>query len=127
MSLNWNIENIENHKQVCFLEDGKMNPVTNALIWSTISVGLGSITDKNVDEFSARFRVIEKIHGPFVMKDGKDYYLTDEEIAAHIGLYCNVSNETRAQWASRIFVKKQTSVTEDHARRFRADRERVTA
>ena len=45
MALNWNIENIKDNKSVCWMEDGKMNPVTNALIWSTISVGLGSITD----------------------------------------------------------------------------------
>lgn len=127
MSLSWNVENIKNYKEVCWLEDGKLNPVTNALIWSTISVGLGSITDKNLDEFVARFRIIEKLHGPTIYRDGKEAQLTDEEIAAHVGLYCNVSNETRAQWARRIFVTKQTSITEDYARTFRIDQAKVTA
>jgi hypothetical protein len=127
MSLNWNIEQVKDNKQVCWLEDGQMNPVTHTLIYSTISVGLGSITDKNLDEFVARFRIIEKLHGPLIWRDGKESLLTDEEITAHVGLYCNVSNETRAQWARRIFVTKQTSITEDYARSFRGKHEKVSA
>jgi hypothetical protein len=131
MALNWNVENIDNYKQVCWIGEGdkrRMNPVTETLIYGTISVGLGSITDKNVDEFAARFRIIEKVHGPFLIKDGdKPWHLSDEDFIAHIGLSCNVSNETRAQWASRLFNKKQTSITEEIARNFRRNREKVTA
>ena len=139
MSLNWNVEKIDNYKQVCWLptgekhEDGtektRLNPVTEALIFGTMSVGLGSITDKNVDEFAARFRIIEKCHGAMLIKPGKGgkghkpWYLTDEDFTAHIGLVCNVSNETRAKWAGRMFTNKSTSITEDYARSFRRSRE----
>ena len=133
MSLNWNVENIDNYKQVCWKEDGTLNPVTETLIFGTMAVGLGSITDKNVDEFAARFRIMEKIHGAFLYKPGPggkgrvDWLLTDEDFIAHIGLVCNVSNETRAKWAGRIFNAKQTSVTEEYARNFRYNREKVAA
>jgi hypothetical protein len=126
MALNWQVDKIENYKTVCWIgedDERRMNPVTEALIWGTISVGLGEITDSNVDEFTARFRIIEKIHGPFLYKteDGKhvDWLLSDEDFIAHIGLACNVSNETRSKWASRLFVNKQTSITEEIARHFR--------
>ena len=140
MSLDWQVDGIENYKEVCWIPTGehdsdgepltRMNPVTEALIWGTISVGMGQITDKNVDEFAARFRVIEKIHGAMLYKpnpEGKgklDWYLSDEDFIAHIGLWCNVSYETRPAWASRIFVKNMTSVTEEIRCQFVRDRKK---
>ena len=133
MSLTWNFDGIKDYKNVCWKKDGEMNPVTNVLIWSTMAVGLGSITDKNVDEFAARFRVMERLEGAFLYKpnpEGKgkiDWFLSDEDFIAHIGLVCNVRNETRAKWAGRVLTNKQTSVTEEHARNFRNKRSRVPA
>jgi hypothetical protein len=134
MSLNFTLDTIANYKEVCWIGEGdeaRMNPVTEALIFGTMSVGLGSITDKNVDEFAARFRVIEKIHGAMLYKpdpenEGQiiDWYLSDEDFTAHIGLACNVTNETRSKWAQRIFNNKQTSYTEELARNFRRNRDK---
>jgi len=134
MSLNFSFDKIANYEAVCWIGEGderRMNPVTEALIFGTMSVGLGAITDKNVDEFAARFRVIEKIHGAMLYKpnpEGEghiDWYLSDEDFIAHIGLACNVSNETRSKWAQRIFNNKQTSYTEELARNFRREREKM--
>ena len=131
MALNYWFEKIENYKEVVWIErpDGEvvMNPVTNALIFSTISVGLGEITDKNIDEFVARYRIMEQLQGPFITKNGKPYHLTDEELVAHIGLRTNVTNETRAQWARRLFVDKQTSITADHMRSFHRAQNKAAA
>jgi hypothetical protein len=136
MALSWELGKIKDYKTVCWIgekgaDDRRMNPVTEALIFGTMSVGLGAITDKNVDEFAARFRVIEKIHGAMLYKYNEDvredWYLSDEDFIAHIGLTCNVANETRTAWARRIFVNTQTSETEQYARRFRANRERAAA
>src|SRR3954463_2341013 len=118
MSLSWNVENVKDYEKVCWIgEKGdperRINPVTETLVFGTMAVGMGSITENNVGEFAARFRVMEKVHGAFLVKGGgKPWYLSDEDFIAHIGLYTNVSSETRPQWASRIFVKKQTSITE---------------
>jgi len=132
LALTYEFTNIKDYKNVVWIADPteanpdqvRMNPVTEVLIFGTMSVGLGSITDKNVDEFAARFRIIEKVHGPMLVDgEGKHRFVTDEEFTAHIGLVCNVSNETRAQWARRIFVTKQTSVTDDFARSYHRARE----
>ena len=138
MALSWQVDQIKDYKNVCWIPDAdsderRLNPVTEALIFGTMSVGLGSITDKNVDEFAARFRIIEKIHGAQLYKpnpEGKgivDWFVSDEDFIAHIGLVCNVSNETRAKWAARIFNNKQTSMTEELAYNFRRNRSKVSA
>jgi hypothetical protein len=124
MRLIWDLSNIKNYESVCWVDgdegDIRLNPVTETLIYATLSVGLGSITEKNLDEFVGRFRVMERLQGPFMRNgDGSDSRLTDDELAAHVGLVTNVSNETRAAWARRIFVNKQTSETERFARSFR--------
>ena len=137
MALSYDFTNIKDYKQTVWIptdekdDDGeplvRMNPVTHALIFGTISVGLGSITDKNIDEFVGRFRIIEKVHGAMVTKRGEDYFITDEEFIAHIGLVTNVSNETRTQWARRLFVNKTTSVTDQYTYQFNREREKVEA
>jgi hypothetical protein len=129
MSLNFYFDQIENYENVVWIKTGKlteegdeettMNPVTNALIWATLTVGIGKITDKNVDEFAARLRIMEKIDGYYLIEDGKSRGITDEEFIAHIGLYTNVGNETRAQWASRHFGAKPQSETSRLAYAFR--------
>jgi hypothetical protein len=122
MALTWNLEGIADYKATCWIGDGddvRMNPVTETLIFGTMSVDLGSITRENVTEFAARFRVIERVHGAMLRNaDGTDRYVTDDEFIAHIGLVANVSNKTRAQWARRLFIDKQ-SVTDDYARAMR--------
>lgn len=127
MALTYNFEKIKDYKETVWLPSGEMNPVTHALIFGTMSVGLGSITDKNVEEFAARFRIVEKLHGPFLRDAGGDRFITDEEFVAHIGLVCNVSNETRAKWASRLFVNKSTSITEDYTRWFNRNQKKAAA
>lgn len=136
MALTYSFEKIENYKETVWIpvptEDNSeavtMNPVTEALIFGTMSIGIGAFTDKNIDEVVARFRVIEKVHGPMLTgKGGKPHFITDEEFIAHIGLTTNVSNETRVQWSRRLFVNKGTSVTDQMARYFRRDREKVAA
>lgn len=128
MALRWNVDQIKDHENVCWIEAygaRRMNPVTETLIFGTMMVGLGEITDKNVDEFVARFRILERLQGPFLNKgDGEPWYLSDEDFIAHIGLFCNVSNETRTKWVKRTF-SEPTSITDDIARSFRLERAKV--
>jgi hypothetical protein len=136
MALTYEFGNIKDYPETVWIpapteenpDAVRMNPVTEALIFGTMSIGIGRFTEQNIDEVAARFRIIEKLDGPMLTDGkGKGHFLTDEEFIAHIGLYTNVSNETRAAWARRMFVNKQTSVTERHARYFRRDREKVAA
>jgi hypothetical protein len=135
MSLNWNVKNVENNETVCFVGEGderEINPITHALIFMTMSVGLGEITDKNADEFYARCHIMEQTHGAYTRIGSEEVYITPQDIQRHIGLYCNVANETRAQWARRIFVGRSkgsidVSITSDYARNYRRIHEKEVA
>jgi hypothetical protein len=132
MSLDWNLSEIENREEVCWIEeeDGskRLNPVTEVLILSTMTVGMHAITHAGLDEFIGRFRVVEKLQGPFLVKaGGEDWWVSDEDFIAHIGLSTNASNETRAAWSRRMFNNKQTSIVDDYARSFRRAQNRISA
>jgi hypothetical protein len=120
MALSWNVEEVENHETVCFEmrkpnpsegkvetdENGEaryLRPLTEMLIFSTISVGIGRITEKNAAEFYARLRLMEQIDGPFLRtSDGEDRRVTPEDVQSHIGLTCNVAEESRRTFYTKI-------------------------
>lgn len=125
MALTWDLSTIENRDEVCWIEapaddpnygvkkgDMVINPVTNALIWSTIAVDLPGPTAENVGEFYARVRMWEKMVGPFLVRavdpetgkrpEGEKAFITMDEVIAHIGLRCNVGPVTRAKWLKRV-------------------------
>ena len=96
MSLDYELGNIANYKEVCYTgEPGqrKMSPVTHALIFITMSVDIGRITEKNYLEFYTRAKFVGALHG--------QSYFTVEEIRAHIGLHTNVADKTRAYFVKR--------------------------
>jgi hypothetical protein len=107
MSLNWQIGDTEAFKDGSWLnEDGTMTVITNAIIWSTLAVDIGTITDQNLVEFAARVALVEKISGPFVRNgDGTDHPLTIEELRKHVGLGTNVTTRSFAEW-SRLLMKQ---------------------
>jgi len=141
MALSWWVEDIEDFKNVVWRgseddPDGvTMNPVTHGLIFLTISVGLGEITDSNADEFYARAHIVEQLHGAMCRIGGEEVYLTPQEVKQHIGLRTNVRNETRIQWAKRMFVgppkrdryTSDVSITSDYARNYRSTTQEVNA
>lgn len=101
MSLNWNVTKCKNSEE---LVNEKEWPITNALIWLTMIVGIGHITEKKVPEFLARVRFIEKLQGTyFLSKDGKNLPIEKEWVLKRVGLKTNVSDITRNQ-----FVKLKT-------------------
>ena len=65
MSLDWDLSGIKNYKELCWGpatdEEGYklLNGVTDGLIWKTMSVGMGRITEKNYEEFFMRLCMID--------------------------------------------------------------------
>jgi hypothetical protein len=123
MALSWDVSDVKNHDSVCFFwapeddpshgvskGDRLLNPVTNMLIWATISVDLPGITKQNAGEFFARLRLTEKIDGPFLIRaevdgvrpKGEAAFVTPEEVVAHIGLKCNVTPKSRTAWLKKF-------------------------
>ena len=118
MSLDWNLTKIENREEVCWEKDengnDKLNPVTESLIWLTMGIGMGSITEENEFAFYSRIAVYEKLFGTILSywKDTKrvEVPITPADIHQHIGLTTNVSKESDASFRKRIvenFTREQ--------------------
>lgn len=111
MALTWDLGKIKNYEELCFStdEDGneKMTPQTEAMIWLTMSVGIGNITEKNAPQFYSRVRAYETLFGSFLIsfdENGKKYHpITPEDVVKHIGLRTNVTLESDASFKNRMF------------------------
>jgi hypothetical protein len=113
MSLNWNISNIKNYEEICFSvdDDGEkyLSGITEALIFHTMAIGMGEITEQNVSEFYNRASLYAKFFGnPIRYYDEQtEKYetrrFTANEIKNHIGLSTNVSYESPTKWRNRIW------------------------
>lgn len=115
MSLRFRLEKIENWHETCYLADGKtMKVETEILIWATMSVDLGSITEANIEEWFLRMTFVERLFGTFGTNgDGTPWRITPEVLRRHIGLSTNVTTHTRAKWLKRQteeFFRQQTRV-----------------
>lgn len=123
MSLNYDLTKIENYEERCtevatetvstFMrthEKGAtvLKPLTHTLVFLSMSVGLGRITEKNWRKWYGRARTIEALGGAWrtrVEDDGTHcpLFLTPEDVHSHIGLSTNVlPAESDAKWRKRI-------------------------
>lgn len=109
MSLDWNVGDVKDHDTVCFEtretgrgdievnEDGTparyLKPKTEALIWMTMGIKMGQITEKTCEEFYARTSLTQRHDGV-----PQEYRITYEDVRAHIGLSTNVHKDTWAQF-----------------------------
>lgn len=105
MALNWSLKDIKDHENVCWIgegDDSQMNPVTESLIFATISIGIPKISKENCTEVFARLTMLETIYGPpFQAKDGPASY-TLEDVRKHIGLGTNATPFTKAKFHGNI-------------------------
>ena len=113
MSLDWRVNDIANYKELCWQATGeknkdgddtfRLNPVTDALVWATMTVGIPRITEKNWKEFFVRQGAVDHVCGPALSnrKTGKSM-LTEEAIHAHIGLATNASTITAAKFLKNL-------------------------
>lgn len=104
MSLNWDISDCANSEELLTEEQW---PMTEFMIFSTMIVGIGKITEENVSEYYSRIRFYERLNGHFFKTkdefgnfEGKDF--PPSELKKYIGLRANVSYEETEGWISRI-------------------------
>lgn len=90
--------------------DEIMSPVTNTLIWCTLGIGMGEITEENVYEFYGRLRIQEALNGAYLRyhEEGggiRDEYITLEQVKAHIGLTTNVfPKRTHSEFLKQVIT-----------------------
>jgi len=95
VSLNYYYSKVKNADTVMFDEDDMMYADTQSIIFTTMALGMGSITKENWLEFYARMNILERIHGfnP----------IPPQRLKEHIGLTTNVNYEPRGEWLRRYF------------------------
>jgi hypothetical protein len=111
MALSYELGGIENWRELLG-DDNQPQPKTHAMIFATISAGIGLITEENHIEFWMRVAASDAIS---VWPKGEPITLKD--VKRHIGLRTNVSKEARATWAKRIFESTEREI------RYRARRD----
>jgi hypothetical protein len=141
MSLDYRLNNIKDFENLCWLKQylntdqpipegwyrnkenqdviERLNPVTSALIWITVAIDMGDITEGNVIEFYARVACFEKMFGNYLTSDEGPRPITLEDIKAHIGLHTNVGLQP---WST--FVKRQMLNLRSNVLRALPDEER---
>jgi len=110
MALTWDLTKINNHEEICWDEKpdgtGTLNSYTEGVIFLSMFIGIGDITEDNASEFYSRAHFYESLFGAFVRShdDGvkKDCYITPRIIESHIGLHTNAGKETELQWSKRM-------------------------
>ena len=121
MALTWDLTEIKDSNQVCWIpsdEEGKveLGVVTHTLIWATMLVGMNRITEKNSKEFHKRLIEFEVIHGTGMLVDNsdpekKERQPTLEEIQIHVGLKTNATIMEGRKWGNNIkrLVKEEAN------------------
>lgn len=111
MALNFDLSEIENYETLCWTETemGRQTlaPVTEALSFLTISVGIHQITEKNAEEFYDRVTQVEKKRGVTLNSVTEDNELqprpiTLDDVLAHVGLRTNASPMTKTQFGKTL-------------------------
>ena len=108
MSLNYDLSTIKDWEKVTKHPDrAELTPVTHALIWATIAVGSGHITELNAYQFYRRLSFSERARGSYLQKwDGEassERYITIAEVRAHVGLSTNADTMTDAQFLKKVW------------------------
>lgn len=120
MALNWDLSNIKEFEDLCYRtmestyvdvdeETGEeitknhveLVPLADALIWATICVGMGEVTEDTYVEFWRRVAALEAWNGAFLTTKDGPRPITLADVKAHIGLSTNVSMECVEYWWQR--------------------------
>ena len=97
MSLNYDLSIIPDWQEL--LDDsGHTKPMTEAVIFLTLFVGMNEITEKNVVEFACRVHLFETCGDPLLKGPNGPLRLTLADIQRHIGLRTNANTLTRARF-----------------------------
>ena len=84
---------------------GQMTEVLHTLIWTTMSVGMSEITEKNWKDFYTRMKLLGSDRS--LLRRDKDGNFTvpisSQEVKDHIGLMTNASTLTKREFFKRAY------------------------
>jgi hypothetical protein len=100
MSLDYKLTDIKDYENLCWGCDARgedyMNRKTEDLIFATMTIALGEITQKNHIEFYTRI-MMYKFLSPSALKG-----ITLDDVKAHIGLKTNVADTTPLKFNKKL-------------------------
>lgn len=103
MSLDWNVAKVD--EQWWKGEDNPEWEITNGLIWATIGVDIGQITEQNYEKFHQRLTRLEQEMGHLMNAweggEIKPYYFTLEDVQRRIGLSTNVTTLSDREYEAK--------------------------
>ena len=84
---------------------GKMTEVLHTLIWTTMSVGMSSITEKNWKDFYTRMKLLGSDRSLLRRDENGGYTvpISAQEVKDHIGLMTNATTLTKLQFLKRAY------------------------
>lgn len=104
MALTWDASRVKDWDKL--KDDKHAQIVTEAIIFDTMWVGIGEITEKNAEEFFMRrklWHVACELDGDVMYGDARPpYHVTLDDIKARIGLRTNVADTTGAEFMRRL-------------------------
>ena len=120
MALNWNLENVENYKELFTEGDeqgySKMILIYERILFMTIQVGIRYISESNWQKFYNRVYLLERVDGAgyystLELLDGsktmKEIFITENDVKRMIGLRTNASELTKTQFLKRLCEYKE--------------------
>ena len=112
MALSWDVSKVRGYKGLCYVEqdDGSflVSEATDNLIWGSMAIEIGGITEKNAQEFYIRMC-------EYSGASGFDVPVALEDVRRHIGLKTNVGSTKPGRWAQ--WRKKLARIWRDRIER----------
>lgn len=120
MSLNYDLSKVKDSKDLHIVagtdDNGtyyKLSPATEAIVFATMVIGWGEITEANAPDFWVRLDMYQKVAGGLLANDKDTIWLTPEDVTRHIGLSTNVFPKT----STATFRARMQEVSADRSDR----------
>ena len=118
MALSWDLRNVDLPQETLYVKEDSgeehLNPISWAIVWSTIFIGFNELTEKNLNEWHRRMKQLE-ISGMGLLgeKDSDVKRMPNlRELKLHIGLKTNGSLIKKGSAWNRELVR-QVNLTAD--------------
>ena len=118
MALTWDLRNVNLPQETLYVKEDSgeehLNPITWAIVWSTIFIGCNELTEKNLNDWHRRMKQLE-ISGMGLLgeKDSDVKRMPNlRELKLHIGLKTNGSLIKKGSAWNRELVR-QVNLTAD--------------
>jgi len=121
MPIKWDISAVENYETLCLDGDKtKLNQVSSTILYMSMFVELGTITEKNFKEFYIRTELYQLLFGDVAIANESEYKidrvrLTIQDIYNHIGFKVNIKSVGRTAYLAKLW---RTSTAKEVADKF---------